>query len=124
MTNEQVLAAVLGGSLIVVGEYRMVRAETPTLRDKKTGQKRLAVLAKHTVELGDNRSIEVGTWHPDGAKSEDVKPLVPKGTRVVVHVQSWVIDKGLVSCGGRIEPLNGQSPASSPVGSSKVGKTT
>lgn len=102
MTKTQLIEKVVGGALLVVGEYRMSKAEMLRWRDKVNGQNKEAPILRHTVELGSN-SVQVNERVPDGTRLEDIHVPFKKGQMIVLAVESYSVDKGAVSCRGHLE---------------------
>jgi len=104
------------GEVVAVGEYRMSKAETINWRDKQSGAAKSAVVLRHVVEVGD-KSVTVNERVPDGVKEGDVKVAWSKGQLVVLHLDSWVTERGTVTCRATLELLEGnESGQAKPVG--------
>jgi len=94
---------VFAGERLLVGDYRLGKAEAITYRDK-SGKTANAVVLRHTLECG-NDVIAVSVFADDSVKAETWKPPFAKGTKVVVRLESLVIDKGTITVRGDIQPL-------------------
>jgi len=104
MRLNELVERVQAGEFLVVGEYRMSKAEMLNWVDKTNGQRKSAPILRHTVEFG-NESVAVNERVPDGTKLEDIKINYIKGDRVVLHVQERISERGLVACRGQLEKL-------------------
>ena len=126
MTERELIHAVRSGECIMVGEYRMSKAEEINWRDKTNGRPLSAVVLRHTVEFGD-KSVVVNERVPSEVKLADVKWIWQKGQTVALKVSEYTSAKGVVSCRGQLVPFSsdlhtstGESPT--PVGVSKASR--
>lgn len=113
MHQNELVAAVLAGNIIVAGEYRHSKAETINWRDKQTGRAMSGVVLRHTIEMG-SETVAVSERVPDGVKEGDIRWPWVKGQRVVLHLEELSRKLGLLSARGRLEALqaNGDVPTS------------
>jgi len=85
-----------GGKVVVIGEWRGVIPETIKYTDK---QGRAASFGRlvHTIELGDGtriESVKVSQSVADGQTPESMVVPYKRGARVVVEVDSMMVEKG------------------------------
>jgi len=86
-----------GGKVVVLGEWRGCIPETIKYTDK---QGRAASFGRlvHTIELGDGariESVKVSQSVANDVTPESVQITFKRGARVVVEVDSMVVDKGI-----------------------------
>jgi len=105
------------GELVVLGEYRMSKAELIQWRDKQTGKAMEAPMLRHTVEFG-SISVQVAERVPDGTRVEDIHVGFSKGDKVAVYLTELTSTRGAVSAGGRLLKLPQVQGESAPVGGS------
>lgn len=112
-----------GGEFVLVGEYRMSKAEVIAWRDKQTGVAKEAPMLRHTVEFGQV-SAQVAERVPEGAKIESLSVPFTKGDKVACYLSELMTMKGQVSMRGKLVKLTtSPSPGKpAPVGGS-VGST-
>jgi len=121
MTELDLVNRVREGEALMVGEYRMSKAEILKWRDKITGKPQEAPILRHTVEFGKS-SVSVNERVADGTRLEDIHVTFNKGDAVVLHVDELTRAKGLVSCRGRLEKLTPSSASSSGVAGGKAAR--
>lgn len=115
LTNEntqQVMALLLKGKILCVGEYRRTDVrEIRVTAQGATGARSTRVIVEHTVELGDGgQSVKCSEWLPDGADKSQVKAPAARGEPVLVEVESMSRQYGvnassirsLASMGGKL----------------------
>ena len=85
MTERELVHRVRAGECVMVGEYRMSKAEEINWRDKTNGRPLSAVVLRHTVEFGD-KSVVVNERVPQEVKLPDVKWVWKKGQSVALVV--------------------------------------
>lgn len=120
MDESTFLHRVRAGEVLAVGEYRHSKAEMINWRDKQTGKAMTAPVLRHTVEFGDT-SVAISEQVPEGMKIEDIKWPWKKGQSVVLHLEEWSRNLGLVSARGTLEEF-APSPNGSTVGGSAAVK--
>jgi len=122
MKSNELVVRVQSGECIMVGEYRHTKVEEINWRDKQTGRAMSGIVARHTVEFGQE-SVTVNERVPDGAKISDVKLPFSKGQTVALLVTEFSRAKGIASARGLLEPFE-EAPASpgsgAPVGAGAV----
>lgn len=101
---KEVMADVLAGNIVVVGEYRGYAVRTLALADKKTGAKVDRVIVEHNVEV-NGAARTVAEWLPVGQDAKAVKPVASKGDIVKVLVETAKKFGGQLTIGGTIKPL-------------------
>lgn len=108
MKKADLIPAMESGKLMMVCEYRSTIAEKIIYRDKKTGQTMAFTKLTHNVERGPDQ-IGVDERVPEGklVDPEEIKRKQPfkKGSSVVVHVDSFLRDKGVYKASGVLEAL-------------------
>lgn len=121
MTRKELHERIDRGERLCVGEYRLFNPGTARWRDKDNGARRTGAVSRHSLEFG-NTSVDITVFAPDGATEENLKAPFEKGQKVVLHIDSWISEKGSVSARGSLEPLEESPSVSSPVVASRVGK--
>jgi len=101
MNQSELERRIHAGEFVALGEYRMSKAEMIKWRDKVTGRQMEAPMLRHTVEFGD-KSVAVSERVADGIKIEDISVPFVKGDAVVLLLEEYTAQKGLVSCRGRV----------------------
>jgi len=94
------------GARLLFGEYRSSKAETINYRDKETRQMTQLKMLRHVVEVGSD-SVMVGERVPDNFNPAEYKSPFTRGQKVVVHIDSLLIEKGVPTCRGRVEQITG-----------------
>jgi hypothetical protein len=112
MDKKQAMDLFNAGQFVAIGEYRMSKAEQIKWRDKTSGKEMEAPMLRHVVEFGD-KSVAVSERVPSNVKLEDIKVPFIKGDTVLLHVEEYTTQKGLVSCRGRLESIVKTSPGQS-----------
>jgi len=105
MTEQQVVKQFLMGLPVMVVEYRSSRIDPIQWRDKATGQRREAVLLKHTVEAGD-RSFVVNERMPDDWDATKYVSPNKKGQRMVLEFTDFKTERGRSEASGKLIPLD------------------
>lgn len=112
MTKDKAMSGFLAGELLCIGEYRMSEASIVDYRDKTTGKPASFPSIKHTVEFG-RRSVTVQDRAPEGFRVEGFVEPFKKGQHVICHVSDWFLEKGNVTCRGKLEQLDSEVNLSS-----------
>jgi len=83
--SKQVIAELLRGRIVGVGEYRACDVRSVGIADKKNpaAPKIMRVVVEHSVELGAE-AVKVSEWLPAGALESSVKPPANRGETVLV----------------------------------------
>jgi len=102
--KSEVLAKVMAGERLLVGEYRSSQVEQISFRDKTSGQARSFWRVAHTVEFG-NLSVSVSERMPDDFDGSKFVAPGKKGNAVVVHMDGWLVEKGTCRASGKLELL-------------------
>ena len=110
MKKEQIISEVMKGKPLMVAEVRRSHAEVMAWTDRKSGQRRQAVIVKHAMETPED-VLEMTEWPdvPEGQSPEafvsGYKPQFPKGTHVLVSVNRIERNQGLTKVSGELIPL-------------------
>jgi hypothetical protein len=94
------------GKLVVMLEYRSGRADSITYRDKLTRQPMVLQKISHSLEFADGTQVTLNERVPDNARLDGWQPPFAKGTRVLVTVSRFVVEKGVASLGGSMESVS------------------
>lgn len=84
LAQKEILAEVIKGKFVAVGEYRGCLVRKQEVVDKKAFQTVQRLIVEHTVEFGA-ASHKISEWLPVGA-SDQVKPPANKGDLVFVSI--------------------------------------
>jgi len=104
MNAVQLQEQVMAGGVYCVGTYLSGRADTISIRDKTTRERRSAVVVRETI-ITDTEPVIISTWLPDGKTAEGWKPGFKKGQRIVVKVLGMESANGIPVLKGIPEPL-------------------
>jgi len=94
------------GERILFGEYRASKAEVIKYRDKLTHQMTEMKMLRHTIEVGPD-SVVLNERVDDKFDAASYKSPLTKGQKVVVFLDSLLIEKGVPSARGRLEGIAG-----------------
>jgi hypothetical protein len=94
------------GERLLFGEYRASKAEVIKYRDKTTRAITSMSVLRHTVEVGPD-SVVVNERVEDDFDAEHYKSPFAKGQKVIVHLDSLVIEKGIPQARGKITAISG-----------------
>jgi len=104
MTQKQAIESWLRGVPLLCVEFRSFKVETPTMRDKETGRAVSRVVARYALEMGGD-SVTITEWMADGTDPAKVLCAMKKGDLGVLHVESLIREKGLLTGRGKFEPF-------------------
>jgi len=93
------------GERLLFGEYRSSKAESIKYRDKTSHQITSMNMLRHTVEVGPD-SIQVNERVEDTFNPETYKSPFVKGQKVVIFLDSLLIEKGVPSARGKLEAIS------------------
>ena len=110
MKTSEIFMRVMGGELLMVGEYRGGQAVRSDYSDKKTGLKVSRLIIVYAVECslgGVWGIIKISGNVPEGAtEPEQVTISLEKGKRYAFSIQSVSKDRDLVTAWiGKCEPV-------------------
>jgi len=106
MTRKEAIDRFMAGEPLRIGEYRGGEAQPIKWMDRESGKRLESVVVRHYVEFGGKAVLLQGERTPEGYKVSDFKPLFKKGTAIVVHVESMLVQKGNVSISGQLDVLS------------------
>jgi len=92
-TESQVLAEILAGGLILIGEYRLNKAEAVDYTDKETKKPEVFKSCRHTVEIGPT-AYTVNENIPDDFEPAQYVSPFKKGERVALYFNLMTPVKG------------------------------
>lgn len=104
MKNSEIIGALNRGGIYLVGEYRGAKAETVNYRDKVTGKAAKFSSHLHVVESGDE-TITFQDRVEEGVDTTTLKPKFPKGTKILVRVESLEKVQGFLRATGTMFPV-------------------
>jgi len=93
-----------GGARLLFGEYRSSKAEVIKYRDKTSHQMTQMSMLRHTVEIGAD-SVQVAERVEDNFDAAGYKSPFQKGQKVVVFLDSLVIERGVPTARGKLEAI-------------------
>jgi len=106
MKLSEAVAKWQAGDRLLFGEYRASKAEVIKYRDKTSHQMTEMKMLRHTVEIGSD-SVQVNERVDDNFDVAGYKPPFTKGQKVVVFVDSLLIEKGVPNARGKLEAITG-----------------
>lgn len=107
MKKNEVQAVIESGKPVVIAEYRGGRGEIIKWADKTTGRGQEARHVVHALETAAGEQFKLSERLPENADVLNVKLPASKGTRVLVVLRSWSVEKGNINARGDIYPIEG-----------------
>lgn len=90
------------GRPILLGEYRLAKAEEISFNNKKTNAVEKAQIIRWTIE-GEDESFPVTEWLPRGSDIHAWKSPFSKGQLVLVTITGFFREKGQTTVRGTVE---------------------
>lgn len=107
MKQAELLAAFNAGKIVVVGKFLHFKAETIAYRDRVSGKPATFDKIEFTVMTANGVVfVQPDTRRIPGFDIAKYKPPFAENAKVVVEIQSMVVEKGVTTIGGTIEALD------------------
>lgn len=107
MKKNEVQALIESGKPVVIAEYRGGRGEIIKWNDKTNGRAQEARHIVHALETASGEQFKLSERLPENADVLNVKLPAAKGSRVIVVLRSWSMEKGNILARGDIYAVEG-----------------
>jgi len=94
------------GERLLFGEYRSSKAEVIKYRDKTSHQMTEMKMLRHTVEVGPD-SVQLAERVEDNFDASSYKSPLTKGQKVIIFLDSLLIERGVPTARGKLEAISG-----------------
>jgi len=103
MTAQELLTRLNAGEVLMIAEWRGMRVDSITYRDKRSGRSEARVLLRHGLECGGGDQVSLVEWTPSGTDAKTVAaPSFTRGQRLLVVVTGYSIEKGVRTVSGTL----------------------